>query len=158
MSNRAARGTPVDLVIAGDGPRRRVVENFIAHGEGGRHCRWLGYVEDVRSVLSAADMLVMPSRWEGFGLAAGEAMAASLPVVGTDVAGLRDVVVDGETGILVPRDDVIALTEAIERLADDPDLRARLGRAGRQRVETRFDIDSTVATHERLYTHIAGRW
>lgn len=157
MCHLAARGNPVDLVVAGDGPRRRFVKNFIDHGEGGSRCRLLGDVGDVRGVLSAADMLVMPSRWEGFGLAAAEAMAASLPVVASDVAGLRDVVLPHRTGLLVPCGDVVALAEAVERLAGDKALRDRLGRAGRQRVIEHFGIDATIAAHEQLYLRIAGQ-
>ena len=74
------------------------MENFVEHGEGGRRCRYLGYVDDVRAVLSAADVLIAPSRWEGFPLAPAEAMACGLPVIGSDVPGLRDLVLDGPDG------------------------------------------------------------
>jgi len=156
MSHLASRGQPLHLVIAGDGPLRDVVGNYAKHGEGGRHCRVLGHVRDVPSVLSAADMLISASRWEGFGLAVVEAMAASLPVAGTDVSGTRDVVVPDRTGLLVPVDNVVALANAVERLADDAALRRRLGRAGRRRAEQLFAIDNTVAAHERLYQEIAA--
>ena len=94
----ASGGPPVRLVIAGQGPMRPAVEQFVA-ASGGRH-RYLGFVQDIRPVLWAADLLVIPSRWEGFGLAAAEAMAAELPVVGTRIAGLSDVVVDGTKGLV----------------------------------------------------------
>ena len=156
MSHLAARGEPVHMVIAGDGPLRRVVDNFVAHGEGGRHCRLLGFVGDVHDVLSAADMLVQPSRWEGFSLSVAEAMAASLPVVATDVPGIRDIVVSGETGLLVRRDDGVALAEAVQRLAHDAKLREQFGAAGRKRLVEHFSIDATVAAHEKLYLKIIG--
>ena len=157
MSHLAARGDTVALVVAGDGPRRRVVDNFIAHGEGGKHCRAIGFVRDVRGVLSAADMLILPSRWEGCPMAAGEAMAAGLPVVGTEVAGVRDLVQDGRTGLLVPPDNVVALAEAIRCLAGDRDLCRQLGRAGRERIIRDFSIEATVAAHEKLYLQIVGK-
>lgn len=156
MSHLGAQGNPVHLVIAGDGPKHRVVENFIRHGEGGGHCQSLGFVDDVRAVLSAADMLVMPSRWEGFGLAAAEAMAAGLPVVATRVAGIRDVVVDGETGLLVGCDDVVALSQAVEKLTENAELRKRLGQAGQKRIVENFSIDTTITAHEKLYTTVVG--
>ena len=156
MSHLAARGQPLHLVIAGDGPLRDVVSNYARHGEGGGHCRVLGHVRDVPSVLSAADMLISASRWEGFGLAVVEAMAASLPVAGTDVPGTREVVLPDRTGLLVPADDVVALADAVERLANDADLRRRLGSAGRQRTKQFFAIDDTVAAHEALYQEIAA--
>jgi glycosyltransferase involved in cell wall biosynthesis len=156
MSHLAARGKPMHLVLAGDGPRRRVVENFIAHGEGGGHCRMLGFVRDVRGVLSAADMLIMPSRWEGFGLAAAEAMAASLPVIASRVPGLQDVVVDGQTALTAPAGDVVAFAEAVELLGGDADLRRRLGQAGQERAAQCFNIQTTIAAHEKLYLDVAG--
>ncbi len=156
VSHLGARGEHVNLVVAGDGPKRDLVENFIRHGEGGRFARLLGFVEDVRGVLSAADVFVMPSRWEGFGLAAAEAMAAGLPVIATKVPGLREVVVDGQTGVLVAPDDVQTLAEAILQLVGDRRERRRLGEAGRARVAEQFAIASNVAAHERLYAEVAA--
>ena len=156
MSHLGARGTPMNLVIAGDGPWRNAVETFIAHGEGGRYTRALGFVEDVQAVCSAADILVVPSRWEGFGLAAAEGMAAGLPVVATRVPGLTDLITDGQTGVLVEPVDVVALAEAMMALAGDAKLRVRLGTAARRSVVEKFSIDSCVAAHERLYADVAG--
>ena len=154
MSHLGARGNPVNIVIAGEGPRRFVVENFISHGEGGKHCRLLGFTRDVQGLLSAADILAMPSNWEGFGLAATEAMAVGLPVIATRVPGLRDVVKDGETGILIDRKDVVGLAEAIHQLSEDADMRQKLGQAGRRRVAEKYSIESNIAIHEQLYQKI----
>ena len=116
----------------------------------------LGFVTDIRGMLSAADALVMPSRWEGFGLAAGEAMAAGLPVIATRVAGLSEIVVDGQTGILVDREDVVGLADAITRLAGDAELRCRLGEAARRRVIEHYSISANIAAHQALYAEVAG--
>jgi len=97
----------------------------------------------------------MPSRWEGFGLAAAEAMAARLPVVATAVPGLTEVVEPERTGLLVPCDDPTALAGAIARLAGQVDLRRAMGQAGRARVEDLFRIEDCVARHERLYEDLA---
>lgn len=156
VSHLAARGKPVNLVIAGDGPQRFVVENFIAHGEGGRHTRWLGFYEDVQGVLSAADIFVLPSRWEGFGLAAAEAMAAGLPVIATAVPGLQEVLDSGKAGLMIHREDVLGLTEAIEQLLADGELRRRLGELGRQRVTQMYSLQANVAAHEKLYLEVVG--
>jgi glycosyltransferase involved in cell wall biosynthesis len=155
MGHLGGRGEPIDLVIAGDGPKRPAVENFIAHGEAGHRTRLLGHVQDVRGVLSAADIFVMPSLWEGWPLALGEAMAAALPAVGTDVPGIRDLLVDGRTGLLVERADPVALADAMHRLAGDRALRSRLGRAARRRIVEHFSIDAVVAAHEALYEKLA---
>lgn len=156
VDSLARSGRAPDVVIAGDGPRRDLVREFIAAGQAQRRVRWLGFRDDVPDVLSAADVLVMPSRWEGFGLSAAEAMAAGLPVVASRVAGLEEVVADGRTGLLIPPGDADALTAAMIRTRDDELLRKRMGEAGRRRVERRFSIETYVRAHERLYQSIGG--
>jgi glycosyltransferase involved in cell wall biosynthesis len=146
----------VRLVIAGDGPCRRAVADYIAHGPGGRRARMLGHVQDVRAVLSAADVYLMPSLWEGWPLALGEAMSACLPAVGTNVPGVRDLIVPGQTGLLVAPGDPAALAGAVLQLAASGRLRVRLGHAGRRRIVEHFSIARTVGAHEELYEHIAG--
>jgi len=107
-------------------------------------------------VLSAADVYVMPSLWEGWPLALGEAMSASLPAIGSDVPGIRDLIVPQQTGLLVERQNADALASAIGLLVADGPMRARLGAAGRRRIVDQFSIEQTVAAHERLYDEIAG--
>ena len=145
----------IRFVIAGDGPQRAMVEAFCA-GESGGAVRMLGFVGDVRGLYSAADLLVMPSRWEGFGLSVAEAMAAGLPVVASRVAGLDEVVADGRTGILLPPNDADALARTIRQLAGDADLRRAMGLAGACRVRQQFTIEANVAAHERLYWGIVN--
>jgi len=156
VSHMASRGQGLHVVVAGDGPLRNVVENYAAHGEGGESCHVLGHVDNVRDVLSAADMFITTSRWEGMPLAVIEAMAASLPIVGTDVAGTRDAIQGNKAGLLVPADDVVALADTVERLATNADLRHRLGQTGRQFAAEHFTIDATVAAHEALYDQIVA--
>jgi len=152
----AARGGAARFVLAGDGPMRDAVGDFLRRGEGRRLARHLGHVRDVRGVLSAADVYVMPSRWEGWPLALGEAMSVGRPAVGTDVPGIRDLLAHERTGLLVAPKDPAALARAVERLAADAPLRARLGRAARRRIVEHFSIARTVAAHEALYDEIAG--
>lgn len=150
-----SRGLIVPLVIAGQGPQWSLVEQFSKEPAGGA-IRFIGFTPEVRGVLSAADMLVMPSRWEGFGLAAAEAMAAGLPVVASRVAGLDEVVEDGRTGTLIPPEDPAALADAVAALVADADLRRKLGAAGVERVAGRFAIERNIQAHEKLYMEIAG--
>lgn len=147
-------GRNVRIVVAGDGPERRVVEDFL-RGAAAGWATWLGHSDDVAGLLSAADVLVQPSRWEGFGLAAAEAMAAGLPVVATKVPGLAEVVNHGVTGVLVEPEDAEALAAAVAGLIDDADKRKRMGAAGARRVNDRFSIAANVAAHERLYEEVA---
>jgi glycosyltransferase involved in cell wall biosynthesis len=106
-----------------------------------------GGVANLRGHLAAADIFVLPSRSEGFSNAIVEAMAASLPVVATNVGGNAEAVEDGVTGFIVPPEDPGALTAAISRLLRDPALAARMGAAGRQRA---LDLFTTEAMMQRI--------
>jgi glycosyltransferase involved in cell wall biosynthesis len=125
------------LVVAGDGPLREHVPGA------------LGFVphDELQRLYARAAVVACPSRREGFGVACLEAMAHARPVVATDVGGLRDLVVDGETGLVVPPRRPDALRAALERLLGDEELRRRLGAAGRERARERFSWDAiTEAT------------
>jgi glycosyltransferase involved in cell wall biosynthesis len=130
------------LVVAGDGPLRDEVPGA------------LGFVphEDLGPLYERAAVVACPSRREGFGVVCAEAMAYGVPVVAGAVGGLLDLVVDGETGLLVPPRDVSALRAALERLLGDRELRRRLGSAGRERIRERFAwpavTDATLAAYE----------
>lgn len=113
----------------------------------------LGWTRDVAPLYAEADVVVIPSRWEGFGLVAVEAMAAGVPVIASAVDGLVDVV--GDAGILVPPEDVEALRDALLRVRDDSQLRAELAARGRIRAR-RWDITRCVRAYERLYTELSG--
>jgi glycosyltransferase involved in cell wall biosynthesis len=135
----AARG--LKLVVAGDGPLRARVpkaRGFVAHDE-------------LQLLYARAAVVACPSRREGFGVACLEAMAHGRPVVATSVGGLRDLVVDEETGLVVPPRDPAALRAALRRLLADQELRRRLGAAGRQRAQERFSwatvTDATLAAY-----------
>jgi glycosyltransferase involved in cell wall biosynthesis len=111
----------------------------------------LGEVGDVAGLLARGRLFVLPSRSEGISLTLLEAMARGLPVVATRVGGTPEVVVDGETGLLVPPGDPAALADAILRLQRDPEAGRRMGEAGRPRVERIFDVCRMVAEYEALY-------
>lgn len=119
--------------------------------------RLLGMRTDVDRLYAAMDMFVLPSHREGFPRAAMEAAASGLPVIATDIRGCREVVADGENGILIPLESPEALAEAIERLAEDETLRSRMGAASRQRAEARFDERQVVRSVFAAYQGVAGR-
>src|SRR5262249_55244829 len=104
-----------------------------------------GFQPDVSGCLAAAEIVAMPSLKEGLGVAALEAMAASRPVVASRVGGLAEVVVDGESGLLVAPGDPVPLAGALGPLAADPALRRRLGEAGRARVLARYTAAQMAA-------------
>jgi glycosyltransferase involved in cell wall biosynthesis len=115
---------------------------------------FLGWLSppDIEAHLRCADVLVMPSRWEGFGLTALEAMRAGKPVIASAVGGLPELVADGVTGRLVPPENVPALRRAL--LADSPQVLRAMGEQGRQRFRQNFSIDHTHAGLLRLYQEI----
>jgi glycosyltransferase involved in cell wall biosynthesis len=118
------------------------------------HVGWR--VGDVAAWLRRAELLVHPARWEGFGLALLEAMLAELPVVASDVSSIPEIVVDGETGTLVPSDDPSALAAALDTLLGDDALRAAYGRAGLERAERDFSVERMAEQTERVYSEVVG--
>ncbi|MEX5719615.1 glycosyltransferase [Geodermatophilus maliterrae] len=126
---------PASLVVVGDGPDRALVARLAAEGPAAARTTLAGFVEHGRvpAVLASLDVLVLPSAYEEMGSVLTEAMAAGLPVVASDVGGIPEVVRHGETGLLVPPGDVGALTAALDSLASDPALRARLAAGARAR-------------------------
>ena len=105
----------------------------------GDRLRLLGYRTDISDLMAAADLFVLPSRFEGLPMSVIEAMLCGLPVVAADVRGPAEQVVPEVTGLLVPPGDTPALAAALRRLAADAALRERMGAAGRQRAVERYD-------------------
>lgn len=143
-------------LFAGDGPLKDALSaQCAALGLGGR-VRFLGYRDDIPRLLAAADVVVLPSLYEGLPLAAIEALAAGRPLVASAVDGTPEVVIDGETGLLVPPADPLALAAAIERILADPPLAARLGEAGRQHVQQNFGLRRQVEETIAVYRELTG--
>jgi glycosyltransferase involved in cell wall biosynthesis len=150
---RQLRDAGVDacLCMIGDGPDRRAVERR-AHDLGVmRDTLFLGYQEEVARFYAAVDAVILPSINEGTPVTAIEALAAGRPVVATRVGGLPDVVRDGEDGFLVPAGATAELAERLARLARDPKLRERMGRAGREHVRGRYAVERLVDDVDLLY-------
>lgn len=110
-----------------------------------------GFRKDVPRIMSALDILAFPSHEESFGITLTEAMAMRLPVVASGNAGVLDIVVDNETGILVPPKDYQALADGFMKLARDPSVRRKFGEAGRRRVEEIFSIQAVVERLQNFY-------
>jgi rhamnosyl/mannosyltransferase len=147
-------------VIVGDGPRRDAWQQLAARLELGPRVRFAGEVsdEELRQLMHACAALVLPSvtRAEAFGYVQLEAMAAGKPVISTDVAsGVSWVNQDGITGIVVPAGDAPALGKAIDQLMGDAALRARMGQAGRARVEAEFTMERLRERLRHFYEEAA---
>jgi len=117
---------------------------------------FLGERRDVPQILAASDIFVLSSNWEGLPRSIIEAMMAGLPVVATKVGGVPELVEDGVTGFLVPPKDPGALTEALQKLIADPELRRRMGEAGREKALQEFTLDRMLRETEKVYREVLG--
>lgn len=140
------------LILGGDGSQRQALAARVQAEE--LPVELTGFVAEVPAFLGRTGVFVLPSRSEGLGLVAVEAMAAGRPVVASCTGGLPEVVVDGETGLLVEPEDPVALARAIRMLLADPDRAARMGAAGRQRVRERFSAERMARETAALYEEL----
>jgi len=118
--------------------------------------RFLGFREDMAALMRRAEIVALPSRWEGFGLVLLEAMDACRPLVASAVGAIPEVVEDGVTGLLVPPEQPAALAQALLALLRDPQRAARLGAAGRRRLEQQFDERAMIEATEGVYNGLLG--
>ncbi len=150
-------GVEASLVLVGDGPLRADLEQLADELGIAGDCRFLGYLAEVGPIYAAADAAVLTSANEGTPVSIIEAQAAGLPAVSTDVGGVSDVVVEGETGFLVPAEDVEAIAERLAELARDPELRRSMGDAGRRHVAGRYSVPRLVDDIDELYRSLLER-
>lgn len=139
------------LVLVGTGELESQLKDLAKSLDIEEQVIFTGMREDVAALLKASDLFVLASLNEGLGRALVEAGACGLASVATRVGGVPEVVLDGETGLLAPPGDAAAMAEALTRLAADPELRARMGRAAREHVHPKFSIESMIETIEQDY-------
>lgn len=142
---------PFEALIAGEGPDREAIQQEIDRLGLHDRVRLLGDRDDVPALLERASVFVLSSRSEGLPMSVLEAMAAGVPVVASSVDGIREVVLDGRTGLLTDVGNEEMLAAAIGHLLEDPERRREMGRNGRRRVEDHFDIKRWREAHARLY-------
>jgi glycosyltransferase involved in cell wall biosynthesis len=144
-------------LFAGTGSLQGELEKR-CHAAGlGRKIRFLGQRNDSERLLTAADIVVLPSLYEGLPLVAIEALASGRPMVASDIEGTREIVIDGDTGILFPPADPTALAQGIQKLLVSPALAAELGARGRALVERNFDIGRQIAHTMCVYDQLIRR-
>jgi glycosyltransferase involved in cell wall biosynthesis len=141
----------IALVLVGDGPLSRELHNLADELGIASRVQFLGKRMDVPQLLKAADLYVQPSRVDGFGIAALEAMAAGKPIVASNIPGLADVV--GDAGLLFPAGDAGQLAQRITTLLGDAGLRQRLAHSAQQRART-FGLEKTLDCYEQLYQDV----
>lgn len=156
----ASERASIELRLAGGGHPKQVgrVREIVDRLGIGHRVQLLGRHshEELPELARRALFVCMPSRFEGQGIVALEAAASGKAVLGTDVPGLNEAVVDGETGLLVPPNDIRALTRGMRRLIDDDGLRRRLGERGRARVRAEFTWDGIAKRVESAYLRVLG--
>jgi glycosyltransferase involved in cell wall biosynthesis len=142
------------LVIFGEGYLSNQLRDQASTLGLGDSAQFAGFRDDLDNFMGCFDIFVHPALAEGLGVVTLKAAAAGVPVIGFDAGGLPEAIVDGETGILVPPEDVDALQDAIATLVDDQALRQRLGAAGRKRMQNEFSIDTMATRHISLYESV----
>jgi len=156
LASLHARGLRPQLWIAGEGEQRAELEG-LARSLSLERVRFLGRRGDAADLLGAADVFAMPSRREGLGVAALEALGAGCAIVATRVGGLAEVVEHERSGLLVAPEDPAALADALQRLLGDAALRERLAAAGRARLDALYHVDAMVGAYEELYRSVLAR-
>lgn len=155
MAQVAEKRHDAVLILAGDGPERPACEELAKRLGISAHVRFLGSRNDVPELISASDLVAVPSKSEGLSMVAIEACAVGRPVVAFDAGGLRDVISHGTTGYLVPPGDENGFAKAILDLAADPEKRAQFGEHGKAEAQ-RFTLDNHVNKLLICYLEVAG--
>jgi N-acetyl-alpha-D-glucosaminyl L-malate synthase BshA len=145
------------LVLVGDGPERSMAEKYCRDNQLTKHVLFVGKQDNVPDLMSCADVLLLPSETESFGLVALEAMSCEVPVVATNVGGLPEVVIPGETGYLAPVGDVETMSGYCLEIIKNSHLRQELGKAGRERAVRIFDQQKIVPIYEQFYEKVLSR-
>ena len=151
----ATAGTDAHLVLVGDGPERDPAETLTRERGATDRVTFLGERDVLPSLLKRADLFLLASTEESFGLSALEAMSCALPVVAPKVGGVPEVVTDGETGWLTAPDDRPAYLAALRDALFNKQERSRRGAAAREDAIERFSIDAVVAHYESIYSRLA---
>lgn len=142
------------IQLVGDGPERTALEALTAELGLTQRVTFFGERQDVAHLLSQADIFILPSKWEGLPISILEAMRAGLPVIASDVGGVSEAVIGGETGFLTRPRDVDHLRAQIRHLIETPHVLARIGKAGRERYEREFRIEVTARKTVEIYEEV----
>jgi N-acetyl-alpha-D-glucosaminyl L-malate synthase BshA len=154
--DRVRRQKPACLLMIGDGPERAVAENLVRSLGIEGQVKFLGIQENMEELLSIADIFLLPSEHEGFGLSALEAMSTETAVVATNVGGLSEVIEQGVSGYLTDPSDLEGMTSIVAELLVDDKLRKEIGKRARDTVLRGFTKEKIVKRYEDLYLRVCG--
>lgn len=147
----------LQILFLGDGELREGLEEQTKDRDLDETIEFLGTRQDIPDFLSASDMFVLPSLWEGLPMALVEAMASGLPIVATNVSGSKQAILPGKTGLLVPPGDVQELEKAITYLLSNPEIGKQMGAAARLRADEEFSAAKHAQDHLALYRRSRGK-
>ncbi len=147
---------PAKLILIGDGPEKLFIQQLVRELKLGDDVYFLGAQDYTEPLFFCADLFLLPSEQESFGLTALEAMACRVPVIGTATGGLPEVVADGETGYLLPIGDITQMADRALSLLTDPERLERFGTEARRRAERLFPADRIIQQYEKYYEEILG--
>lgn len=147
----AAQIAGVQVIILGEGEQRGTLEQLAQELQIQDRVKLLGWVDNPRTYLPQFDIVALPSRSEGFPLAMVEAMLAARPIVATEVGSIPEAIINGETGLLIKKDDVAGLAQALQRLQEDASLRLRLGTQARVAALAHWTVEAMSAKYEQLW-------
>jgi len=153
---RVAREVDAVLLMVGEGPERSSAQALGRRLGLGERLRFLGTQQAIEEIVGLADVFLLPSELESFGLSALEAMARGVPVVGSDAGGLPEVVKHAESGYLLPVGDVDGMAARTIEILRDDERRREMGEAARHRVESLFDAERVVGQYEAVYARVLG--
>ena len=152
--DRVQKKIPAKLLLVGEGPERRFVQQLVKELRLTEHVHFLGEQDYLESLLSCADLFVLPSEQESFGLVALEAMSCEVPVVGTNIGGLPEVVMNDETGFLFPVGEIQQMADAVIDLLSSPQKLARFRQNARRWAVARFDSEKIIPQYEHFYEEV----
>jgi glycosyltransferase involved in cell wall biosynthesis len=155
LCSRAPALDPV-MIVAGDGSLREPLTRAVSGAALDARVRLLGWRRDVPAILAAADVLYLPSFVEGLPLTLIEAACMGIPTVASNSKGCREVIVDGETGLLVPPGDADAAARALAEVLGSPERARRLGEAAARRGRELYDVRAMALAVERVYEELLG--
>lgn len=144
----------VYLLLIGDGPERNSLVELARHMGCEHLVRFAGYRDDAARLIGLLSVFWLASDFEGMSNSMMEAMAAGVPVVASDIAPNRELVVDGQTGFLVKVGDSVGMAQFTDRILADPTLASRLGEAARERMRTSFSVERMISSHADLYRQV----
>lgn len=154
MFREMAREVPAKLVLVGNGPDYQACVDLVRREGLIQQVFFLDFVSDVASMLSIADLFLLPSTMESFGLAAIEALSCEVPVIASRVGGLPEAVADGDCGYLLEPDNIDGIIAAGIKLLTNDTLRMQMGQEGRRWVTTRFHVTQIVKRYEEFYRYV----